>query len=540
MKKLFKTTLAMLLTLSLGACSSTNSTDTVATTASTSSNTTNSNIVNVGVTDTITTLNPLTMSGAEVTKYATGLVFIPLVELNAELGFDYMLADSITTEDNRTFTVHIDENAVWSDGTPITAYDVEYTALRICSPIIANPTLMYYVFEGVNDDGFVEEGATSISGIQVVDDKTITFTTKTEMALNTFMNSYARYLMTLPKHVIESIPESELATSEWFQKPDVISGPYFVDSYDVNHYVSYTANENYFKGAPKIEKLNIRIVDGSQLYAGLQSGEIDITQQTMSVIPQEDYESIEALSNVEVTYGSAVTNQSAFFQTANIDDANVRLAMLYAIDRKAILDGLLGGHGEIVDGFLSSASPYFDQNITPIEYDLEKAQELMAQSNWDSSKTLQLYVNSGDSTMVNAANILVAQWAQIGVNVQVNTVDLNTLMGIAGSMDYDLLVVQYTYPPVDPYTDINWLLAGEGSWTGYSDEAVSEALAQTQTATDEELVQLYSIIDKKMQEDVPMFSLYVLQSMAAKNVRLQNATPTVYGFFNNVHEWTLN
>lgn len=540
MKKLFKTTLAMLLTLSLGACSSTNSTDTVATTASTSSNTTNSNIVNVGVTDTITTLNPLTMSGAEVTKYATGLVFIPLVELNAELGFDYMLADSITTEDNRTFTVHIDENAVWSDGTPITAYDVEYTALRICSPIIANPTLMYYVFEGVNDDGFVEEGATSISGIQVVDDKTITFTTKTEMALNTFMNSYARYLMPLPKHVIESIPESELATSEWFQKPDVISGPYFVDSYDVNHYVSYTANENYFKGAPKIEKLNIRIVDGSQLYAGLQSGEIDITQQTMSVIPQEDYESIEALSNVEVTYGSAVTNQSAFFQTANIDDANVRLAMLYAIDRKAILDGLLGGHGEIVDGFLSSASPYFDQNITPIEYDLEKAQELMAQSNWDSSKTLQLYVNSGDSTMVNAANILVAQWAQIGVNVQVNTVDLNTLMGIAGSMDYDLLVVQYTYPPVDPYTDINWLLAGEGSWTGYSDEAVSEALAQTQTATDEELVQLYSIIDKKMQEDVPMFSLYVLQSMAAKNVRLQNATPTVYGFFNNVHEWTLN
>lgn len=49
------------------------------------------------------------------------------------------------------------------------------------------------------------------------------------------------------------------------------------------------------RAAPKIDKLNIKIVDGSQLYAGLQSGEIDITQQTMSDIPQEDYESVEAL-----------------------------------------------------------------------------------------------------------------------------------------------------------------------------------------------------------------------------------------------------
>ena len=53
--------------------------------------------------------------------------------------------------------------------------------------------------------------------------------------------------------------------------------------FDVDHYISYKANENYWKGAPKIAKLNIKIVSGSQLYAGLQSGEIDITQPTMKM-----------------------------------------------------------------------------------------------------------------------------------------------------------------------------------------------------------------------------------------------------------------
>lgn len=314
--------------------------------------------MNVGVTDTLGSLNPLLLNGGEINKYATALMFLPLMELDADLNFQGMLADSITTEDNRNFVVHIDEAATWSDGTPITAEDVAYTALRLTSPVINNTAMMYYVFEGVGDDGFVEAGADSVDGIQVIDDKTIQFTTKDSMSLTTFENSYARYLLTLPKHVIEKYTEEELSTAEWFNQPDVISGPFYVTEFDVDHYISYKANPDYWKGAPKIDKLNIKIVDGSQLYAGLQSGEIDITQHTMSVIPPEDYASVEALDNVDVVYGSPVTNQSMFIQTANVPDVRVRQAMLYAINREQLLSELLDGHGEVVDGFLSSASPF--------------------------------------------------------------------------------------------------------------------------------------------------------------------------------------
>lgn len=495
-------------------------------------------IINVGVTNTLGSLNPLLLNGGEINKYATGLMFLPLMELDADLNFEGMLADSITTEDNKNFIVHIDDAATWSDGTPVTADDVVYTALRLASPVIGNTAMMYYVFEGVGDDGFVEEGAESIDGIQKVDDKTVQFTTKEEMPITTFENSYARYLLTLPKHVVEQYSEEELSTADWFNHPDVVSGPFFVTDFDVDHYISYEANKDYWKGAPKIDKLNIKIVDGSQLYAGLQSGEIDITQQTMSDIPQEDYESVEALDNVDVVYGSPVTNQSVFIQTKNVPDVKVRQAMLYAIDRQQILEELLNGHGEIVDGFLSSASPFYDDSLTPVSYDPEKAKALLEEAGWDSSQTIRFYVNSGDSTFVNAASIIAAEWAAVGIKAEIQTVDFATLMSVAGTEDYDVLAVQYTYAPVDPYPDVAWLLGGEGSWTSYSDDTLNDALTKSQLTSDpEETKELFSVVDKKVQEDVPMFSAYVISAQGAVSKRITGAAPSVYGFFNDVQNW---
>ena len=497
-------------------------------------------IVNIGVTSSLNTLNPLLMDGVEMNKYATGLMFLPLTELDKDMKFEGMLADSITAEDGKDFLVHIDDKAVWSDGEPVTADDVVYTALRLCSPVIANPAMMYYVFEGVGDDGFVEEGADHVEGITKVDDKTVRFTTKEPMSIITFQASYARYFMTLPKHKIEGISEKELASSQWFNQPDVVSGPYKVTEFDRDHYVSYEANKDYWKGAPKIERLNIKIVEGSQLYSGLKSGEIDVTQNTMSSIPMEDYESIQALDNVTSSFGEPVINQSVFINTLNVQDVKVRQAMLYAIDRQQLLEQLLKGNGEVADGFLSSASPYYDGSLTPAPYDLEKAKDLLAESGWDGSKTLRFYVDSGDATFTNAASVIAAQWAAAGIKTDIQTMDINTLMSTAASGDFDVMSVQYTYPPVDPYADIAWLLGGNGSWTGYTSPEVAGALSKVQLTNDAgELKDLYSVVDKKVQADVPMFPAYIIKPMAAANKRLTGVEPTVYGFFNHVEQWDI-
>lgn len=502
--------------------------------------TTGEKIVNIGVTDTLGGMNPLTIDQSWINVYAVGLEFLPLVQLDKNMNFQPMLADSVTTQDNVNFVVHINEKATWSDGTPVTAADVEYTVLKLASPVIANATMMYYIFEGVGEDGFTEAGATSIAGVKVLDEKTIQFTTKYPISMTTFQNSYASYLRTLPKHVLEKYSDEELMTLDWFNHPDVVSGPFMVTEYDTNHYISYKANENYWMGAPKLDKLNFKIVDGSQVYAGLKSGEIDITHHTMTAIPMNDYESIEALENVNVVYGAPVTNQSVFIQTANVPDAKVRQALVYAIDREQILNQLLMGHGEIVDGFLSSASPYFDESITPLSYDPEKAKQLLQEAGWDGTKTLKFYVSAGDTAFVNAAQVMTAQWAAVGIKAEVQTVDHATLMSIAGGTEYDLFAVQYTYAPVDPYPDVTWLLSGEGSWTGYQNDEIDAAMAATQETEDVGKIKAqYSVVDSKMQEDAPMFSAYVISAQGAVNKRLTGITPDVYGFFNDIHNWDI-
>ena len=87
-------------------------------------------IVNIGVTDSLGSINPFVIDQTFINKYAVDLEFLPLVDFAEDLSFEYLLADSITTEDNRNFIVHINEDATWSDGTPITSDDVTYSGLR--------------------------------------------------------------------------------------------------------------------------------------------------------------------------------------------------------------------------------------------------------------------------------------------------------------------------------------------------------------------------------------------------------------------------
>lgn len=537
-KKIVGTLLTVALVGSLTACGGKKNDNGV----TNAENSATSDVVTIGISDTIGSLNPLLMDGTEVVKYATSFEFLPLVELNKNMEFEGQIASEITTKDNKTFTIKIDPNAVWSDKEPITSKDVLFSFLCWASPEIGSTGMSIYNIEGTGDDGFVEAGSDSISGVVAVDDKTVQITTKTEMALSTFQNIYGRYILIIPEHILGDVPKDQMLSNEWFNAPTVVSGPYIVKDFDLNHYVTYEANENYFKGAPKIKNLSIKVVTPSQLLTGLQSGEIDLVQQTMGNILQEDFESVKKLDNITVYDGTPVTTQSIFFNTEKVTNVKVRQAFLYGMDRNIILQEFLKGKGEIVDGFLASAGPFFDPSIVPVAYDKDKAVQLLEEAKvegWDPSTEYNFYVNSGDTTFTQVASYLAAQFAEIGLKIKVNTVDLSTLMTVAGSGDFDLLAVQYSYIPVDIFTDANWLLSA-GGWTRYQNDEVTKALMDTQVTVDTDKIrESYRIVDSVVQTEVPMINAYVISGLGAKSNRLQNATPDVYGTFLNVQDWEI-
>ena len=499
----------------------------------------NANIVNIGATDSLGTLNPLNMDWTFINVYATSLMFLPLMVFNNDATAEGMLAESVTTEDNITFHIKLKDDVVWSDGEPVTTDDVIFTILRMTSPEVANFNFGFYSFKGFDDNGLSPSGATEVEGMVKIDEKNMEFVAKSEMSLQTFINNVCTWICILPSHVLKDVPADQLLSYDWFNHPDVVDGPYILDDYDASHYISYSANSKYYLGEPKIEKLNIKIVAGSEILAGLKSGEIDFVQPSMCSVPIEDWSNIEALENVNTQYTDAVTDQMTLINTSKITDKRVRQAIVYSIDRETIVNQLLQGHGEIIDGFVCSLSPYYDSSKATIPYDPEKAKELLSDAGWDGSQVINYYVSSSDSAMVKAAQIIEQYMETVGFQVEIHTVDFATLMSVGGTDDVDMFTVQYTITPNDYYGDIYGLVDREGSWTGgYLNDQLDAALQATQTTSDiKEIKKLYRTIDDIMIEDVPMFSLYFINNMGVVSKRLKNATPTVYGALKNVQNW---
>lgn len=496
--------------------------------------------VNIAVTSGISSLNPLLIDATEGMKYALSLEFLPLVELNRELQFVPQLAQSITTQDNVTFTIRLQDEAVWSDGVPVTSRDVLFTLLLLTSPEAGRAILSQYLIVGTDDAGMLPSGATEIEGVKLLDDKTLTVTVKQPTALFTFENNFGRYLFVLPEHVLGEIPRDQLLTHDWFRKPDVISGPFFITEADPSHYVRYRANENYFLGAPKIDYINLNVTTPAQLLAGLKTGAIDLVQQTMASVLLEDYDAIRSLKGVTAVPGAPITNQSIFFNVKNVPDARIRQALLYGMPRDLILEEMMGGSGEIVDAFLCSASPYYSEALGVTAYDPEKAAALIAAAKADGADTSLLwYCNSDDTAFVSVVELVAALMEELGLRIEIRTVDLDSLMGVAGEGSFDVMSVQYTFAPTDPYTDMVWLLSEDG-WTRYHNEALDAAFVTTQKNADVEAVrEAYLTINRQVVQDCPMISAYIISTMGAVSDRLVNATPDVYGTFVNVHEWDI-
>lgn len=504
-------------------------------------------IANIAFTYPVASMNPLHMDASEAMKYAVGVAWDPMVELNQNLEFEGVLAESIERqEDGKTFRVKIKENAKWSDGQPITSDDLIFFVLKTTSPAVGNVSMTgYYLFEGFGEEtGKVADDATEVAGLVRVDDKTVDFVARSEMSLENFNNNYMRYAYPLPSHILKEKSAKELATTEWFTSAEaVVSGPFKPVSVDLANALSFTKNEKYWQGEPKLNALNIKVVPGSQLLSGLKSNEIDFVQQTTAVFPQDDHATITNLDTAKEVYANPVTSVYTFINNEVVPELEVRQAMLYAIDRELLLKEFLKDNGEIVDGFITSASNYFDSSLEVIKQDIEKAKELLetAKDNgWDAEKTYTFKIDSGDQTFQQAANIIVEQWRQVGIKVQIQTMPLTQLLADAGNHNFDIFAVQYTLPPAAPALEVAWL-TGEDNWSNFSNEKVDALVngAITFSGSAEEGIALYGEINAIIQEEVPMFNAYVIRPLGAISNRLVANDPSVFGSFMNLHEWDI-
>jgi len=493
----------------------------------------------IGISSAPGSMNPVNLTDNSAI-YIDNIIFMPLMEPDESFQFQPRLADSIETKDNQTYTVKLNPKVKWTDGQPVTAEDVIFTiSIMGNSKTITGNTTFLSILDGFNNAGKYEDGKTEVPGVKKIDDHTLEFHTKQPTDPTFFKEQVAKNVRTLPQHVLKDVSPAAFHQAEFAQKLNVSDGAFKFVNYAKDQYVELEANKDYFLGAPKLDKLYFKIMPASNLVAQLQTGEIQMNVTGIGNIAVEDFERVKNMSNVTTKMEKPFNSQFMVYNVKTIANPKVRQAILYAINRKLMVDNLLKGEGEITDVPYTSVHPYYNKDLQVYPYDPEKAKQLLKEAGWDSSTTLRFAVPTGNKVREQSADIIAENLRAVGIKAQIQKYDFPTLLQKGRSHDFDLLLSGMVFnldPDVSPFFQTN----GPNNSSGYSSPEMDQLLQQGKNEADPAKRKvIYDQIQQLIVKDLPQVTLYADSRLKAISKKVKVGEPRVLGMFINVHEWDL-
>lgn len=418
-------------------------------------------------------------------------VFSRLMVVNNEGELVPDLATSYEIEnDGLEYVFHLDENACFSDGTPVTAEDVKFS------------------YERAKNTAKTQSDAQSVEEVIVEDEHTVRIKLSYVYAPFIYKTADTGLSIVCKEH-IEAI---EAAGGNCGDYENILgSGAYTVTEYVPNDHYVLKRNENYWKELPIATSIEVRVIpEASSRAIALEAGEVDIVWSVDAI----DCVNIEA--NPDVTLMSQPSSSVEFFgmNTNNeaLSDVRVRQAINMAVNQQELIDVILEGRGTPANSYINAMIPGWTDEVTAYEYDLEAAKELMAEAGYADGFDVSIVVN-GD-TRTRTATILQAQLAEIGINVDVNTYEWGAMLDLLSSGGADMYVLGWSNSSFDPDTSVYSLFhsANTGAGGNYAylvDEELDNLIISAQTELDQEKrMDLYKDIQFKLKELSPWVPLY--------------------------------
>ena len=470
------------------------------------------------------------------------LMFDRLMVINTDGTFGPRLAESWeTNEAQDKITYHLNENAKWQDGEPVTAEDVVYSA-QVASSSEYNylRRIRMQYFAGTDETGC--ETSTDSIEVAALDDHTVEFTLKAPMDPAIIYALVNRDFFIMPKHLLDSISDADLVNDAFWQKP-IGSGPCIFDSMESGVSIEFKANKDYYLGAPDFDRLVFKKVQSTNLLSGLMSGDIDVLSAN-SQIPLADWEAAKNTQGIVTKSVPTFAYQYMAMNTArDYLTEDVRHAISLAINRQVIVDQLLQGEARIAIGPLAEDHPYFDEKLLPIEYDPEKAKSMLEAAGWDSNRELQVLVSTGNEVREKSAILIQQDLQKIGIKTKIQTLDFPTLLTNARNGDYDLCFIG-SAGSVDPSESVPNVTAGYmNNFAQLSDPTLGQiGESGAKEITFEARKKIYDQYQEELFKQMPMAFLYHSIDLFAYNEKLENVREGAidYNINKNVWEWKVN
>ncbi|WP_017473808.1 ABC transporter substrate-binding protein [Amphibacillus jilinensis] len=495
----------------------------------------------IGLTNAPAGFNPLNATDT-VAQWILRMLYPTLLDQPASLSFEGNLAESFETEDNQSFTITLRSDAEWSDGEPITADDVAYTLELIANPDVETTWgVNISSLEGLQSTGKWEDGADGVAGVEVVDEHTLILTTKTPVDPNYIKEMIGFNVYVVPKHIAEQYDPAELSNSEFATTPSVSGSIYQFVDYETDSYVQLEANPTYYKGEAELKHVYLRVVNGTSLVTELQSGGVDMAAGGgIGVIPVSE---VDTLANDDNLVFESYPGFATQFMFVNNDefDADVRLAMMYAIDREAIVEQLFRGNAEVLNSMYTSASVYFDPDVEAIPHDVDRARELLEGADFDTSQEIELTVPTGNRAREQSASLIQQNLEEAGFNVTQVTFDFVTALANVREGDYQigLIGIPLTSDPDQTYL---WSQSGTTNLGRVNDEKLEQLLEEGRTATDmDERQAIYTEMQAYWRDQAFAVGLYADFQYKVQSKNLNGGIKEFWGgSLHDMHEWTKN
>ena len=484
---------------------------------------------------------------------------------NAQLGYGQAESyEKVANEDGTvTYTFHLRDGIMWSDGQPVTASDFVYSWQRLVDPataadysymidcVVGASEIIYGTSTGeVDAEGneIIEYAEPSTLAVSAPDDQTFVVTITSDLP---YFTEICAFPATFP------VREDIVSDAQWTYDPAtyISNGAYKMTSRVTNSEIVMEPNEHYY-GVEDLgpDKITFKLMDDANaMLSGFNSGELDFienmpTDEVAGLLASGDLKIVDYIGTYYVCYQT---------QKEPFDDPLVREAFTLAIDRTYIVEqitqtgqveaggfvpaGVYDAEGATGDDFRTVGGDYYAPTDADYEANCERARELLAEAGYPNGEGFPVvtYLYNTDDSHKAVGEALQNMWQTVlGVTVQLDNQEWATFLQTRKDGDYSIARNGWIADYNDPMSFLDmWLTGGGNNDAQYANPEYDALIQQAKASTDpaERMQLMHDAEDIIIGQDYALCPLYFYTQkyMLADGITGMYYTPLGYFFFDH-------
>ncbi|WP_427869468.1 ABC transporter substrate-binding protein [Leucobacter luti] len=443
----------------------------------------------IALTGTPTNLDFTTTAGSAIPQAMMSNVYEGLVELDEKGEIVPLLAKEWKVSDDRkTYTFTLQEGVKFSNGEDFTAEDVKFSFDRVKTDWVSSLKTKMDVVESV----------------EVASD------TEVVVKLTTPSNAWLFNIATPVGAIFSSDGVADLANTP------VGTGPYAVEKWTPNQSIVLDTRDDYWGEAPGVEKVTLKyFADATATTNALQTGDVDAianlqAPELLSTFESDDkYKVITGTSSGEISL--SFNNKAAPF-----DDVRVRQAVLYALDKQAIIDTAWNGYGTVIATFATPTDPYYEDLNDVYPHDPEKAKELLKEAG---AENLEITYTVPTRPYAQAVSEIVAsQLGDVGIKVNIKSAEFPAvwLDQVFTKHEYQMTTVLAVEA-----RDILTVFNDPNYYIGYDNSKIAELAKSADAADEKTYVADMKKVSEQIVEDAASGVLFLFPNITVAKADLE-------------------